>query len=191
MKRPMPTMILTFVVALVWWPLVPIALVAPAAVRRLRSLALDRRRHRERVDALPDVVDLIMIAISSGVTITGSLRLVAERGPAAARPGFAVALEHLAAGGAIASALHRAADHLGPDYRSLLVTMAQAEREGSPLGALLIRLADEATNARRRRGERAARQLPVQMVLPLVLCSLPAVVLGAVVPLVLVSLRRL
>ena len=129
--------------------------------------------------------------VPAGATITGSVRVVANEGPPPVRSGFLVALEHMRAGSTLAEGLHRATDALGPEYRSLMVALTQADREGSPLGALLIRLADEATVARRRRAELAARQLHGQMLVPLVLCSLPAVVLGAVVPLLIVSLRRL
>ncbi len=177
--------------ALLWWPSIPLGLAVAVVFQRVRPALLNRQRQRRMAEALGEVTDLMAIAVSSGVTIIGSITLLAERGPPTVRHGFVRAVEHLEAGGGTTDALHRAAEELGVEYRSLMVTLAQAEREGSPLGALLIRLTDEASDARRRRAELAARQLPVQMLLPLVFCSLPAVVLGAVVPLVIVSLRRL
>ncbi len=180
-----------FILALLWWPLLLVGLGVGGVAQWWLPIARDRRRQRQRSEALADVVDLVIIAISSGETITGAIRLASVDGPPSVRSGFTGALDHLAAGGTVPGALQRAGDQLGSDYRSLTTALAQADREGSPVGALLIRLADEAANARRHRQETAARRLPVQMLLPLVFCSLPAVVLGAVIPLIIVSLRRL
>lgn len=180
----------TIVAGFLWWPLAAGPPVI-AAVRRLRPALQARDTRRRRSEAMPDVIDLVHVAISSGDTIPGALRLVAEAGPIAVRPSMHEARRQLEAGATLHEVLDLIPQTLGPDYRSLAVTLDQAQREGSPIGALLIRLSDEAASARRLQGERAAKRLPVQMLLPLVLCSLPAVVFGAVVPLVLVSLRRL
>lgn len=180
-----------FVVGLIWWPLVLIAggglTVGSMLVPRIKV----RRQEEARAAALPTVIDLILIAISSGETISGALRLVAGTGPAAVRSAFAAAIMRLDRGGTLPDTLTDLTAELGSGYRSLLTSLTQAEREGSPVGALLIRLSDEAATARRRQAERTARRLPVQMLIPLVFCSLPAVIVGAVVPLVVVSLRRL
>ncbi|MEZ5229115.1 MAG: type II secretion system F family protein [Acidimicrobiales bacterium] len=189
--RPLAVAGLAFVAGVVWWPLVPIAVAAVGIVWRGRPTMTERGRRRRVAHALPDVVDLISIAISSGDTPLGSIRLIAAEGPAPVRAGFTAAVDHLAAGGTFSDAMQRSMTALGAEYRPLLVALAQADREGAPLASLLLRLSDEAVAARRHRNELAARQLPVQLLLPLVLCSLPAVVVGAVVPLLVVSLQRL
>ncbi len=157
----------------------------------LRPRLVARRRTEALADALPDVVDLVAVAISAGRTITGALELVADRGPTVIRAHSAASLDRLRAGETLPDALRHLADRAGPDYLPLALVLAQADRDGAPLSLLLHRLSDEALAARRRRNEAAARRRPVQLLLPLVCCSLPAVVVGAVVPLVIVSLRRL
>ncbi len=189
--RPAVVAAAAFAVALVWWPLLPLSGVVAMGVHLARPVLEQRARERRCANALPEVIDLVMIALSSGETLMGALRLLVSEGPPAVHDGVDGGLEHLRAGGSLGGAFHLVADELGHEYRPLMLALAQADREGSSLGALLVRLADEASAARRRRSELAARQLPVQMLFPLVLCSLPAVVLGAVVPLALVSLRRL
>jgi hypothetical protein len=56
---------------------------------------------------------------------------------------------------------------------------------------LLTRLGAEARSARRIQAEIRARRLPVQLLFPLVVCSLPALLVGAVLPLLLLSFRSL
>lgn len=70
-------------------------------------------------------------------------------------------------------------------------SFAAADRYGQPLAPVLERLADEARQHRRRQADTLARQLPVRMSLPLVLCTLPSFVLLAVVPLLLAALSSL
>ena len=52
-----------------------------------------------------------------------------------------------------------------------------------PIAPVLERLAEEARSERRRAADAAARQLPVRLAAPLVVCTLPAFVLLAIVPL--------
>ena len=71
--------------------------------------------------------------------------------------------------------------------------LGAADRYGLPLAPALDRLAAEARLARRQQAEAAARELPVRLAAPLVLCTLPSFVLLASVPLLIgtvSSLRR-
>ena len=68
--------------------------------------------------------------------------------------------------------------------RPLVAALASSDRYGAPLGAGLVRLADDVRLRRRRRAEEAARRVPVQMLFPLVGCSLPAFALLIVAPLI-------
>ena len=54
-----------------------------------------------------------------------------------------------------------------------------------------VPMADEARQHRRRGAEAAARELPVRLSFPLVLCTLPAFVLVAIVPLLVGALSSL
>ena len=80
---------------------------------------------------------------------------------------------------------------LGPGLDPLVDGLAVADRDGLPLGPVLERLSAEARAHRRRQSDIAARQLPVRLAVPLVLCTLPAFVLLAVVPLLLAALSAL
>ena len=81
-------------------------------------------------------------------------------------------------------------DDLGPASRPAIQALVAADRDGAPLGSVLQTLATEARTARRLALEASARALPVRLVFPLVACSLPAVLVGAVLPLLAVVAGR-
>jgi tight adherence protein C len=76
-----------------------------------------------------------------------------------------------------------------PELRRLSIRLERSERLGSPVANQLRRLARDVRDERRLRDEERARRAPVAMLFPLVLCILPAFVLAAVVPAMLVAAR--
>ncbi len=160
-------------------------------VRVLVRRAVVRRRVEDIERSAADVADLLIVVLGSGAGVLEGVRWVAERGPQPTRPAFARVLERCAGGEPLATALRALPDELGGPYRAMAVALTAAVRDGTPTSALLLRLGDEARASRRREVERTARSLPVHLLFPLVLCSLPSVVVGAVLPLVLVAIGRL
>jgi tight adherence protein C len=119
------------------------------------------------------------------------MRAVADSTPDELRPSFIAVVDRMAAGQRLADALGALNDGLGTIAEPLVDSLAAAERYGLPLAPVLDRLADEARSARRRQAEAAARQLPVRLAAPLVLCTLPSFVLLAIVPLLLGTFNSL
>jgi len=154
------------------------------------------RRHLASVEAgvrnsLPAVVELIVVVLGAGGSVHDAVRLVAERGPLPVRASFAAALARSDAGVPLASSLAAMSDDLDGTYRALVASLVSTERDGAPISSLILRLGDEARVARRRAVERRSKALPVQLLLPLVCCSLPAVLIGGVLPLVVVAIGRI
>jgi pilus assembly protein TadC len=188
---------LAFVIPLpvVRWPLVVI--VSPAAALLFWHLTAyeERRARRRRLrrfqDELPDVVDLLVLAVGAGLTVPLALDAVARRGSGtlAAELGNVVAASRR--GHRIADALEALLDRIGEPVRPLVAALVSSERYGAPLGAGLERLADEVRAARRRRADEAARKVPVKLLFPLVVCILPAFALLTVAPLIASALRSL
>lgn len=150
------------------------------------------QRHRQAIDdSLADVADLLIVLLGAGSSLAESIRWLAERGPEATRSAFVSAIERTHAGRPLAAAVAGVADDLGTHYRPIVAALIATIRDGAPVSSLLLRLGDEARAVRHRQNERRARSLPVQMLFPLVCCSLPAVIVGAVVPLLLIAVDRL
>jgi tight adherence protein C len=169
---------------------IAVATAVPVAVvlrRRRRLLRVTERR----AAVVSEVADLIGVVVGSGGTVLEAIRIVAARGPEPVRDSWQRCAEYHRAGAPLGLALASAADDLGEAYRPVCGALAAADRDGSPLSALLARLGDEGRLARRQQLERRSKQLPVRLLFPLVLCALPAVIIGAVVPLVVVSIGRL
>ena len=141
--------------------------------------------------ALPDAIDLVVLAVRSGHLPAAALRAVHGRFAPDLRDAVAAVLHRVDQGCRFADALPELSARLGPAVEPLVDGFAAADRDGLPLGPVLERLASEARAQRRRRLDTLARQLPVRLSLPLVLCTLPSFVLLAVVPLLLAALSSL
>ena len=150
-----------------------------------RRVAWPRRSDIPRPDQvvadLGTVVDVMNVALTSGLSISASLQL---------------AVGHLDAGsgtgrllGALAApqrpldeTLEEFATTCGPRARAFAAAVTGSLRTGIPLAPELERLGRELREDRRRRLEGKVRRLPVVLLFPLVLCVLPALGLVAIVP---------
>jgi Flp pilus assembly protein TadB len=162
-----------------WW--------APLRLARRRA----ERLTAELVRDLPLAVELLAVAAHAGLTVAGALAAVAPHVEGDLGRSLGHAAGAAGRGQRLAAALAELADELGPPARPLAAVLTAAARDGDPLAPALDRLAESLRRARRHRAEVAARRLSVQLLLPLVLCVLPAFALLTVVPLLLGSLHSL
>lgn len=180
-----------FPLAVVALPLLlapPVAIAAVALVRARRS---SRRRDQSLTVGLADVLDQLGLAVGAGLALPAALREVAPWVPSVYRPILADVVRRIDAGGALADALHHLGRHVPPAGRRSIAVLSAAVRDGTPVAPSLLHAAEEARRARRRLVEAQVRRLPVLLLLPLVVCVLPAFVLLTLVPLVLGSLDGL
>ena len=172
----------------------PLALPAGALAWALPALGA-RRRHRRRLAAiaadLPDVVDLLVLAVGAGLTVRLAVAAVARRAPGPLGAELARAGHDADLGRRLADALDDIPARAGEATRPLVAALVASERYGAPLGASLERLAAEVRADRRRRAEEAARKVPVKLLFPLVACTLPAFGLLTVAPLIASAVRSL
>jgi tight adherence protein C len=161
------------------------------AIRRLRSIAVQRRARNEIERSLPDTIELLVLLIHAGLTPVQAVRESAGVAPPSARPGFSAVVHHLDRGQDFSRALAALPEHLGAGAVGLTDLIAGADRNGLPLSPVLESLAYEARAARRRRSEADARRLPVRLSFPLVACTLPSFVLLAIAPAVIAALSSI
>lgn len=179
MTSPMPVMAVA---------LAAVVLSVLVAARRRQA---PRRRQRAIDESLGLTVDLVAVVLGAGGTVRRAIAIVARGGPPAVRPIFADVVHRSRQGHRLADALTEASTELGPEFHPLVGALLNAELDGAPAGALLSRLTEDLEQRDRWRADAAAGRLPVRLLPPLVLCLLPAVVVGAVVPLAVVAIRDL
>ena len=167
----------------VWPPAILVVIGAGVALPRWRARG-DRRRASALVVAeLPELVDLFALAIGAGLTVPLAVEAVSRRSNGPTGSALAAAAGRARLGQPLPEALGQVVDEIGEPARALVGALASTERYGTPLLPELIRVGAEARLIRRRASEIAARRLPVQLLFPLVLCTLPAFALLAVAPL--------
>lgn len=149
----------------------------------LPNLLLGRRiaeRRRAVQRGLPDALDLMVVSVEAGATLTASLqRVVAEfraLHPILAEQ-FGLMLMEMQAGASRAEALNRMAQRSGSEEMRALVTMLiQSDAVGASIADTLRVLSDELRRSRYLEAERKAAELPVKLSFPLVLCIFPCLV---------------
>jgi Flp pilus assembly protein TadB len=167
---------------------VPAGAAAALAALLVRARRL-RRSRRSRPTAaierdLPDLVDLLALAVGAGVSVPAALPAVAALAPPALRDDLVAAAAALAGGRPSDEVVVALGQRWGPPARPFVHALADHLRYGTPVLPALERVGVEARAARRRAAEVRARRLPVLLLLPLVLCTLPAFGLLTVAPLV-------
>ena len=172
-------------------PAAPIALAAGLLVPLARERRRVRRRERALLADLPDVAELLGLALDAGLTVGAALTIAAEHldGPLADE--LRAVLRETEVGRRLADSLDALGARAGAGVRPLTSVLADSERSGGAAAEAIRRLAGEARDRRRRQAEEAARRLPVKLLFPLVGCVLPAFALLTVVPVVAGALRAL
>jgi tight adherence protein C len=140
--------------------------------------------------AVPDLLDVVAVSVTAGLTP----RLALDRSVDGVTEPLAGELRRasheVALGGSWRRALRAAATRTSlPELRRLAVTLERSERLGVPIAQHLRDLAREVRAERQAAEEERARRAPVLMLFPLVFLILPAFVVAAVVPAVLVATR--
>jgi len=181
--------------ATLFLPVLPLAVLPAGAMAWGAPGVAARRAERRRLAALagdlPDVVDLLVLAVGAGLTVPLAVAAAGRRAPGPLGAELARVREETALGRRLADALDDVPDRAGEAVRPLVSALIASERYGAPLVSGLERLAGEVRADRRRRAEEAARKVPVKLLFPLVACTLPAFALLTVAPLVASAIRSL
>ena len=177
------------------WPAAPLLTALPPLLSRARAARVRAGAASALVDELPEVIDLLALAVGAGLTAPLAVAAVGRRGRGPLAQALADATAVAAREGRrLPDVLDEVPSLLGPAgdvARPLLAAVADAARHGTALRPGLDRLAAEARTARRHRAEERARRVPILLLFPLVTCTLPALGLLTIAPLAIGALRDL
>jgi len=165
-----------------------VLLVPRDTAARRRPASASRPIVAEGVTLLPDALDLLALAAASGLNVPDSLDLVARFGPSEVGGRLRPIVESIDSGRPIVSALNAAQIDPGEPLGIVLSALGDAHVSGAAIETRLVSIGSDLRAIARSREQVAARKLSVRLLLPLVVCMLPAFALLTVVPVLLEAL---
>jgi tight adherence protein C len=143
----------------------------------LKRAILLRREAIQR--ALPDAMDLAVIAVEAGLGLDQALMRVGEE-IKVAHPAFSDELRlrnlEINMGRSRADALRNLTERTGvEDLKALVAILIQTDKFGTSVGQALRTFSDSLRTKRRQRAEEKAAQLAIKMVVPMILFIFPGV----------------
>jgi tight adherence protein C len=176
----LPMLLALFMVVGGW--MLPMILVRRKARTRLK--VIDRK--------LPDLIDLLVVTVEAGLGFAGALRLAAEHITGPLSDELRLTLQEQTMGLGVDDALSNLAGRADtPGMRSFVRAMAQGERLGISIGAVMRNLAVDMRKRRRQSAEERAQKAPIKMLFPLVFLIFPALFIVLLVPALLALLKTL
>ena len=145
----------------------------------------ERRARAAATDALPDVIELVIIGVRAGLTPAAAVEMAAAHTRPELATLLAEVIHHMHRGRRLADALDELPAWLGQHAAYFTDALITADRYGLPLGPVLDQLGADVRADRSRQAQQQARTLPVKLAFPLVICTLPSFVLLAIAPAVL------
>jgi tight adherence protein C len=153
----------------------------------LGPLTIVRRRARERMEqidySLPELVDLLVVTVESGMGFAGSMQMAAERFTGPLGDELRLALQEQAMGLPVDQSLEHMltrADTAG--MRSFVRSIRQGESLGVSIGQIMRDLATDMRQRRRAAAEERAQKAPIKILFPLVALIFPAIFVVILAP---------
>ncbi|HEV2760951.1 MAG TPA: type II secretion system F family protein [Acidimicrobiales bacterium] len=155
------------------WVLLPgMGFMAPAA--RLKGMI--KKREEAIFKDLPDIVDMLAIAVEAGSGFESALSIVCQNFASPLTDELSMALHEMELGLPRKAALQQLRDRVDIDVvRTLVLALLQADALGIPIGRVLKSQALEVRNRRRAWAREKAAKLPIKIMFPLVLFIFPPI----------------
>ena len=154
-----------------------------------------RIRQGEIGNQLADVLDLLVVSVEAGLGINEALKIVGtecDRQHEEIGHELAIVSAEMNAGATLGDALanlgrRTAVDDIAP----LAATLVQSEQLGAKIGPALRASSDAMRSQRRLRAEEAAQKVSIKILFPLVLLTLPAMMMLIIGPAIIQALGTL
>ncbi len=160
------------ILALCGW-IMPLAYIDYTRRRRLETIEYD----------LPDLIDLLVVTVEAGLSLTAAFRMSAARltGPLAQE--LRLTLQEQSMGLTLTESLHHLLARADtPGVRSFVRAMTQGEQLGVSTGQILRTLADEMRKRRKAAAEERAQKAPIKMLFPLLIFIFPSLFVIILMP---------
>ena len=163
----------TMVSGPIGWILLPfMGFYAPAA--RLKGAI--KVREEAIFKDLPDIVDMLAIAVEAGSGFESALAIVCQNFKSPLTDELSTALQEMELGLPRKQALQEMRDRVDIDVvRTLILALLQADALGIPIGRVLKAQATEVRARRRAWAREKAAKLPIKIMFPLVLFIFPPI----------------
>ena len=144
------------------------------------------KRQREIIKKFPDALDLTVICIESGISLEAAFTRVSDEMAAdapALSEEFAITTAELAFLSDRRQALNNLSERTGvAPIKSLVTSLVQSEKYGTPLAAALRVVSQESRETRMAKAEEKAAALPAKLTVPMVTFFLPVLFLVLIGP---------
>jgi tight adherence protein C len=161
-----------------------------SVLKRLR-----RRRQAEIIREIPAVLDLLVVSLEAGLGIADAIKTVGlelNRQGHVLGSEFSIAAAEMVAGLRLEDCLRNLGERTGvEDIRSITSLLIQSEKIGGSLGPALRASAEQLVANRTVKAEEAAQKSAIKMLIPLVLFTLPAMIIVILGPAILQIMRLL
>jgi Flp pilus assembly protein TadB len=145
------------------------------AAPALLALHLAQERQESLRRTLPDILDMLVVAVEAGLGFEAALAQVVRNGRGPMVGEFARVLHEMQIGRPRVDALREmAARTTVTELRAFASAVVQATTLGIPMGKVLRQQSAEMRMRRRQRAEEAAQKVPVKILFPMVFCIFPA-----------------
>jgi tight adherence protein C len=152
---------------------------------------LATKHERAIIEAFPECIDLFVAALRAGYSPAQGINFLGQHAPPILRPHFIASSRRIDEGERFIDAMRLLQQEVGTVSQAMCEVLIAGNRLGIPLENQLFQLGNEARLNRRRRAETDARQLPIRLSLPLVMCILPSFVILIIVPTIAGTLSQL
>ena len=150
---------------------------------------INGRRHQIELQ-LPDILDLLTVAVEAGLGFDAGLSKCVEKMEGPLPEEFDSILREIRMGKGRKEALNDAGARIGVhDVDVFFSAIIQAEQLGVSLGKVLRVQSDQLRLKRKQRAEEAAMKSPIKMMLPLVGCIFPTIMIVLLGPAIIRAMK--
>jgi tight adherence protein C len=134
-------------------------------------------------DALPELIDLLVVTVEAGLGLSGSMQVAADRLRGPLGDELRLTLQEQRMGLTTTEALRNLLDRADtPGIRAFVRAIVQGETLGISIGQIMRDVATDMRKRRRQKAEERAQKAPIKILFPLIFLIFPAMFVVLLAP---------